>query len=67
MASARRGVQQRERNKTALDDFTALLDIAPFDAAATSVYGVVRAMLGVRGACEFSRIVGLHLADWLES
>jgi tRNA(fMet)-specific endonuclease VapC len=42
--------QQRERNKAALDDFTAALEIAPFDAAAAVTYGAVRAMLEVRGA-----------------
>jgi tRNA(fMet)-specific endonuclease VapC len=42
--------RQKERNKAALDDFTAPLEIAPFDAAAAIVYGVVRATLEVRGA-----------------
>jgi len=42
--------QQKERNFTALDAFTAHLEIAPFDAAAALTYGEVRAMLEVRGA-----------------
>jgi tRNA(fMet)-specific endonuclease VapC len=54
--------QQRERNKAALDDFTAALEIAPFDAAAAAAYGAVRAMLEVRGARigALDTLIGAH-------
>ena len=41
--------RQQERNIAALDDFTAPLEIVPFDAAAAITYGTLRAMLEVRG------------------
>jgi len=50
---------QQERNKAALDDFTAPLEIAPFDAAA---YGALRATIERRGAGigPLDTLIGAH-------
>ena len=54
--------QHQERNKAALDDFTAPLEIAPFDAAAAVTYGTVRAMLDIRGTRigALDTLIGAH-------
>ncbi|MGD0363853.1 MAG: type II toxin-antitoxin system VapC family toxin [Bryobacteraceae bacterium] len=54
--------QQRERNRAALHDFTAALEIAPFDAAAAAAYGEVRAMLDGRGTRigSLDTLIGAH-------
>jgi tRNA(fMet)-specific endonuclease VapC len=53
---------QQERNKAALDDFTAPLEIAPFDAAAAEAYSALRAMLEVRSAPigALDTLIGAH-------
>jgi len=54
--------QQKERNKAALADFTAPLEIAQFDVAAATAYGAVRATLEVRGTRigALDTLIGAH-------
>jgi tRNA(fMet)-specific endonuclease VapC len=58
---AAKGLQQ-ERNKAALDGFTAALEIVPFDAAAAAAYGAVRALLEVSGTRigALDTLIGAH-------
>jgi tRNA(fMet)-specific endonuclease VapC len=54
--------RQQEWNKAALNDFTAPLEIAPFDTAAAVAYGELRAMLEVRGTPvgALDTLIGAH-------
>jgi tRNA(fMet)-specific endonuclease VapC len=54
--------RQHERNKAALADFTAPLEIVPFDAAAAAAYGGLRAALESRGAGigALDTLIGAH-------
>ena len=54
--------RQQERNKAALDEFTAPLEIASLDAEAARAYGELRAMLEVRGTPvgALDTLIGAH-------
>ena len=54
--------QQHEKNKAALNDFTAPLEIAPFDAPAAAAYGELRAALEGRatGIGALDTLIGAH-------
>lgn len=54
--------QQREKNRAALDNFTAPLEIVPFDAGAAATYGIVRAELELRGTRigALDMLIGAH-------